>query len=55
MGRAPHPSVGDARSAGREDARNPVGDSAVQPKRGVKLEVSRNRFEELEQRVRISG
>jgi two-component system LytT family response regulator len=35
--------------------RNPGGDYAVQLKGGVKLKVSRNRFEELEQRMGISG
>lgn len=30
---------------------NPGGDHAVQLKGGVKLKVSRNRFEELEQRM----
>ena len=35
--------------------RNPGGDYAVQLKGGVKLKVSRNRIEELEQRMGISG
>ena len=35
--------------------RNPGGDYAVQLKGGVRLKVSRNRFEELEQRMGISG
>jgi two-component system LytT family response regulator len=35
--------------------RNPGGDYAVQLKGGTKLKVSRNRFEELEQRMGIAG
>jgi len=35
--------------------RNPGGDYAVQLKGGVKLKVSRNRFEELEARMGLSG
>ena len=35
--------------------RNPGGDYAVQLKGGVKLKVSRNRFEELEQKMGVGG